>query len=94
MVGFENAHLSARLSATYQSESFQFEENDRPVMQASHNQLDFSAKYYLSEQTHVYFNAINLTDEPFYLYHGSQQYNYQYERYGRSFELGFTLNSL
>lgn len=94
MLGYENSQISARLSATYQSESFQFEENDRRVMQASHTQVDFSAKYYLNEQTHVYFNGINLSDEPFYLYHEAGSYNYQYERYGRSFELGFTFNSL
>ena len=57
-------------------------------------QLDFSSKYYLNDNMNVYFNATNLTDEPMYLYHGEKRYNYQYESYGRTFELGFTFSSL
>ena len=93
MFGYESDHFSTRLSASYKSKSFSHEENDARVMQDAHTQLDFSAKYYFNDQTQIYFNAVNLTDEPYYLYHGQSQYNYQYETYGRSFELGFTLTS-
>lgn len=93
MFGYESDHFSTRLSASYKSKSFSHEDNDARVMQDAHTQLDFSAKYYFNDQTQVYFNAVNLTDEPYYLYHGQSQYNYQYETYGRSFELGFTLTS-
>ena len=93
MFGYESDHFSTRLSASYKSKSFSHEDNDARVMQDAHTQLDFSAKYYFNDQTQLYFNAINLTDEPYYLYHGQSQYNYQYETYGRSFELGFTLTS-
>ena len=93
MFGYESDHFSTRLSASYKSKSFSQEENDARVMQDAHTQLDFSAKYYFNDQTQIYFNAVNLTDEPYYLYHGQSQYNYQYETYGRSFELGFTLTS-
>lgn len=93
MFGYESDHLSTRLSASYKSKSFSHEDNDARVMQDAHTQLDFSAKYYFNDQTQIYFNAVNLTDEPYYLYHGQSQYNYQYETYGRSFELGFTLTS-
>ncbi|MCF6433998.1 TonB-dependent receptor [Pseudoalteromonas sp. MMG022] len=94
MVGYDANTYSARLSASYKSKSFVFNEGDERVYQDAHLQLDFSAKYKLSEQTQVYFNATNLTDEPYYLYHGSRDYNYQYETYGRSFELGVSFNSL
>ncbi len=93
MFGYESDHFSARLSASYKSKSFSHEDNDARVMLDAHTQLDFSAKYYFNDQTQIYFNAVNLTDEPYYLYHGQSQYNYQYETYGRSFELGFTLTS-
>ena len=56
-------------------------------------QLDFSAKYYLNNTTQIYFNAININDEPYYLYHGETQYNHQFEEYGRSYELGITITS-
>jgi TonB-dependent receptor len=94
IVGFENHAISTRLSASYKSESFQFDDADMAVYEDSHMQLDFSSKYYLNDNINVYFNATNLTDEPMYLYHGEKRYNYQYESYGRTFELGFTLSSL
>ncbi|KAF7769905.1 hypothetical protein PCIT_a2829 [Pseudoalteromonas citrea] len=94
MLGYESRSISARLSTSYKSKSFMFEENGARVYQDAHMQLDFSAKYYVTEQAQLYFNAVNLTDEPYYAYHGTSDYNYQYESYGRSFELGFTLTSL
>lgn len=93
-LGYENHVLSTRLSASYRSESYQFEQGDMAVYQDAHAQLDFSLRYYWGQQTQVYFNLINLTDEPMYLYHGSDEYNLQYEEYGRSFELGITFTSL
>ena len=94
MLGFENNKFSARLSSTYKSESFQFIDNSSDVFEDTHTQIDFSAKYYIDDTMQIYFNAVNLTDEPYYLYHGNENYNYQYEEYGSSFELGFTINSL
>ncbi|MBB1433359.1 TonB-dependent receptor [Pseudoalteromonas sp. SG43-6] len=94
IVGFENHAISTRLSASYKSESFQFDDADMAVYEDSHMQLDFSSKYYLNDNMNLYFNATNLTDEPMYLYHGEKRYNYQYESYGRTFELGFTFSSL
>lgn len=94
MLGYENNKFSARLSTSYKSESFQFVDNDSSVYEDTHTQVDFTAKYYFSDTMQVYFNAVNITDEPLYIYHGSSSYNYQYEEYGASFELGFTINSL
>ncbi|TMO67976.1 TonB-dependent receptor [Pseudoalteromonas aurantia] len=94
MFGYEGNNISTRLSSSYKSKSFMFEENGARVYQDAHLQLDFSAKYYVTEQAQLYFNAVNLTDEPYYAYHGTPDYNYQYESYGRAFELGFTLTSL
>ena len=94
MFGYETANMSARISGSYKSESYQYELGDAAVYEDAHAQLDFSAKYYINQQTQVYFNAINITDEPFYLYHGTSKHSLQYETYGRSFELGFTFTSL
>ena len=93
MVGFENDLLSARLSASYKSESFMFEQGDLGVYEDSHAQLDFSAKWFINDSFQLYFNAVNLTDEPYYVYHGAKANNFQYETYGRSFEVGFTFAS-
>ncbi|WDE07595.1 TonB-dependent receptor [Thalassomonas viridans] len=94
ILGYENNKLSLRLSTSYKGKNFQFEDRDTKVYQDAHTQLDFSGKYYYSDTVQFYLNAVNLTDEAYYLYHGSKQYNYQYEQYGPSFELGFTISSL
>lgn len=94
IIGFENDTLSTRLSASYKSKSYQFDDANTAVYGDDHLQLDVSAKYYLTDTVNIFFNAVNLTDEPMYLYHGNSSFNYQYEEYGRSFELGITINSL
>jgi outer membrane receptor protein involved in Fe transport len=48
------------------------------------------ARYYINDSMQVYFNGINLGDEPFYNYFDTRNQNAQYEEYGRTFELGFT----
>ncbi|AWB66399.1 TonB-dependent receptor [Saccharobesus litoralis] len=92
-LGYENNTISTRLTLSHKSEAFVEEDNDANVYEDTHQQLDFNFKVYLSESSLVYFNAINITDEPYYFYHGASQYNYQYETYGSTFELGFTYNS-
>lgn len=94
ILGFENNDISMRLSATHKSENYQFDDGDASVYENTHQQLDFSGKYYITDTMQVYFNAVNLTDEPMHFFHGKPQYNYQFEQYGRSFEIGFTITSL
>ena len=43
---------------------------------------------FVANQWQVYFDANNLTDEPYYAYFGERAYNAQYETYGRTFALG------
>ena len=93
MVGYEDRRISTRLSLNHKSETFQFFDNDLEVYQDTHNQLDFTFKYAILSGTQIYFNAVNITDEPFYLYHGDSRYNYQYETYGRTYELGISFTS-
>lgn len=93
LVGYENDQLSARLTLTHKSESFKFNESDIAVYEDSHNQMDLTIQYKLSKAMRLSFNAVNMTDEPYYLYHGARQNNYQFEQYGRSFQIGFKYKS-
>lgn len=92
-VGYETNDISARLSTSYKSEAFLFQDAKRDVYEDAHTQVDLNIKYYVSDKSFIYLNAVNLTDEAYYLYHGNSNFNYQYEEYGRTFELGFTYNS-
>ncbi|WP_111978590.1 TonB-dependent receptor [Algibacillus agarilyticus] len=94
MFGFENNDFSLRLSASHKSKTYQFDDNDTGVYQAAHTQFDFSSKYHYSDTIQFFFSAVNLSDEPLYLYHGENQYNYQYEQYGRTFEFGISISSM
>ena len=92
-LGFEGNDVSTRLTLSNKSKAYQFDEKQTPVYQDTHSQLDLNIKYYLNDSSHIYFNGVNLTDEEYYLYHGGRQYNYQYESYGRTFELGISWKS-
>jgi TonB-dependent receptor len=91
-VGWESSALSLRLAATYRDTALLgFEELDDPdfdVFQDEHLQVDFSARWNLTQQLQIAFSAINMTDEPFYAYFGSRQFNAQFEEYGRTYSLG------
>ncbi|MDF3933887.1 TonB-dependent receptor [Pseudomonas citronellolis] len=94
MVGYEKDGLNLRLSANYKSD-YLYEigkVNDKRYDSRvdDQTQFDFSARYSLTDNLQVFFNAENLTDEPYYIYAGHRQYNYQYEEYGRTFTLGMT----
>lgn len=97
VLGYEYEGLSLRLSAAHKSERLKeidLGDATNDLYQSSHTQIDFSAKYNVSDSTQLYFNAINLSDEPFYNYHGSRSYNGQYEEYGQSFVFGFSYRNL
>ncbi len=91
-LGYEVDRFSARVAATWKSEALlAIDELDDPafdVYQDNHVQLDLSVKLDLTPSLQVYFDANNLTNEPFYAFYSTRRYNAAYERYGRSFSLG------
>ncbi|KMT66017.1 TonB-dependent receptor [Catenovulum maritimum] len=93
MIGYETDDISLRLTSVYKSGNQEEIDGDMIRFEDSHTQYDFTAKYFINQRTHVYFNAINLNDEPMYHYFDSKINNAQYEVYGRTFELGFSWNS-
>ncbi|WP_246624858.1 TonB-dependent receptor [Oceanobacter mangrovi] len=97
MVGYENDTISLRLAANYKSsyldEVGNYEDSSEDIRQAAQTQVDFNASYKVSEQVKVRFKAANLTDEPYYMYQGSNKYNAQYETYGTTYSLGVSFNS-
>ena len=91
-LGYETERLSARVALAHKSERLiGLEELDDPafdVFQDAHTQLDLGVKFFVNPQWQLYFDANNLSDEPYYAYFGERRYNAQYETYGRSFALG------
>ncbi|BFM14481.1 TonB-dependent receptor [Maricurvus nonylphenolicus] len=93
VLGYEKGPWSLRLSAAYKSErliELDLEDEANDLYQDDHMQIDLTAKMDVSDNMQLYFNAININDEPYYRYHGKSKYNAQYEEYGPSFVLGIT----
>lgn len=95
-IGYENQRLSLRLAATYKSENLlEVLDTEDPLFdryQDDHLQVDFTARYRFTDAFQVYFNAINMTDEPFYAYFDRTAYNSQYDDFGRTYILGVRYN--
>lgn len=91
-IGYETDAISLRLAANYKSE-YLAEVGDvtdaaYDVYSDDHMQLDFTGKWTIRRGMQLYFNVVNLNDEPYYAYTGRKPYNFQYEQYGRTFVLG------
>jgi TonB-dependent receptor len=93
--GFDNGTLSLRLSAAWRSEFFEeINDTEDPAFdryQDDHLQLDLTGKYQVNDSLQVFFNAININDEPLFAYFDRPQFQSQYEEYGPTLEAGFSL---
>ena len=97
MLGWENDKLSMRVSANYKSnylsEVGNVEDASEDVYVDDQTFVDLSASYFFTKNMQLTFEAKNITDEPFYRYVGDERYNTQYEEYGPSYKLSFTLTN-
>lgn len=95
LIGYEYDRYSVRLSGNYQSlildevEDITSKVNDIYIDNNMH--WDFVAKARILKSLSATFKVSNLTDEPYYAYQHKSDYNYQYENYGRTVQLGFEL---
>lgn len=96
-LGYETDTLSLRLAANYKSrylaEVGDVTDTAYDVYSDDHLQLDLTAKWHLTKGMQVYFNVVNLNDEPYYAYTGRKPFNFQYEQYGRTFVLGMQITN-
>jgi TonB-dependent receptor len=90
VLGYENYGIQARVAVNYKSEALIVVGGDssEDVYEDEHTQIDASLKYNITDSIQVYFEGINLTDEPFFAYQDKSRYNWQYEEYGRTYLLG------
>jgi outer membrane receptor protein involved in Fe transport len=56
-------------------------------------QYDFSAQYRIGRNIQLVFEALNLSDEEYYVYTNKQGLNAQYESYGRTYRIGIKMAS-
>ena len=91
-IGYEQGPWSLRIALTYRDAYLDaIEELDDPAFDRyadAHTQIDLSAKYRINPNFQVYFEAINVNDEPFFAYFGEPRFLSQYEEYGWTAQLG------
>jgi TonB-dependent receptor len=96
-IGYETDVISLRIAANYKSkyldEVGDVTDAAYDVYADDHMQLDFTGKWTIRRGMQLYFNVINLNDEPYYAYTGRKPYNFQYEQYGRTFVLGVQITN-
>lgn len=94
MLGWEDDKLSLRLSANYKSDylyelsTIDDKAHDKYV--DAQTFIDFSARYSLTKNLQVNFQAQNLTNQPYFVYSGNSSRNAQYEEYGPTYSVGLT----
>ena len=92
-IGYEKGPLSLRLAWSYRDEYLLevSDDGDADIAVAEHDALDFSARYTVTEGVQVFFEAANITDEP-YLVQVRTPFGdrlAQYEEYSFTLNLGF-----
>ena len=92
VLGYEKGPISLRLAGTYR-DSYLDElggdaAEDRFV--DDHFQLDFSAKYRITDGIQLFYEWVNINDAKYFAYNnvGGQQNLYQYERYNWTMKFG------
>jgi outer membrane receptor protein involved in Fe transport len=58
---------------------------------AGQRQVDLSVKYQINKMTQLTFEGLNINKEKYYVYLGSERFNFQNEQYGRTFRLSLTM---
>jgi TonB-dependent receptor len=92
MLGYEHGPISTRLALNQKSRYLLEVGGD--ILSAAQDryvdrqrQLDFSLAYQFDKRLQFVVEAININNEKYYVYQGSQPYNTQYEQYGRTLKL-------
>src|SRR5690606_41271247 len=95
MVDCENDSFNVRLAVNYKSEYLAefsgVDVADHDLYADEQLFVDFKAGYFITPNLQLTFEALNLTDEAYFVYTGRQRYNAQYEEYGPTYKLGLTL---
>jgi TonB-dependent receptor len=97
MLGYESGPWNLRLAINYQSaylDSITKIADERgDLYVAPQTMVDFAARYAISKNVQLAFEAKNLTDQVYYKYAGRSNLNAQYESYGRTYALTLKVTS-
>src|SRR6056297_3078167 len=94
-LGYDKAGLSLRLAMNHRGEYLdEIADPDDPsqdVFVQAETRLDFTSEYQVTDNIAALFNVSNITDEPFYAFHGDKRFARQFDEFGRTWEFGLRL---
>jgi len=90
---YEEGKWSARLALNYRDQYIQslIGQGNRPEIVDDYSQLDFNASYALTENLTVYFEGVNLLNEPRFVFSEYKNRFIEYEETGARYYMGFRL---
>ena len=95
MLGYETGPWSLRLAANHKSkyldEVADIEDPAQDLYVDAQTHFDFAARYKIGKRMQLAFEALNLSDEYFYVYSGQRNLNAQHESYGRTYKLSLKI---
>lgn len=95
-IGWESDRFSVRLATNYKSEYLLEVQSpdaaEEDIYVDEQQSVDLLGRWYVNEKLQVFIQGINLSDEPYYTYVNRKRFNAQYEDYGPSYRLGFSLS--
>lgn len=94
-LGWEGHGVSTRLALNHKS-PYLLEVGDvldpgKDLTVDTQNQLDYAISLQLDKRWQLSFEALNLTNQRYYVYQGTRAHNAQYEQYGRAYKVGVKL---
>jgi TonB-dependent receptor len=96
-VGWQDSKFSVRLSANYNSGflaevgAIDNELNDLTTDESMF--VDLSASYFITPKMQITFDAQNITDEVFFVSQNRNNFNAQFEEYGPTYRMSFTVTN-
>jgi len=90
---YEDDVHTARIALNRRGETIAgFGNYDQPLYVEERNQIDFTYQYRMNENTTLFFDAMNITDEPTRLYARHKEMLFLSQDHGPIFKLGFRSN--
>ena len=91
-VFYEDEKLRARISYNLKGETYAGMDQYNPLYVVERAQVDFTTTYTVSENTQVFFEAVNITDSEVELYSRYEEMTFLYQDHGPIYKAGFRVS--
>jgi TonB-dependent receptor len=91
-LGYDKSGVSLRLALNHRGEYLDDiadpEDPSQDEIVSAETRLDFTSEFQVTENVAALLNVSNITNEPFYAFHGDKRYARQFDEFGRVWEFG------